>query len=73
MSINDLAAAVEPDPSRIVHVPHIHPQSEIQVLRCDPRLAAEILEWRPEVPLEVGLRRVRDWMAQRLELGVAVQ
>ncbi|HEY3071189.1 MAG TPA: NAD-dependent epimerase/dehydratase family protein [Candidatus Limnocylindrales bacterium] len=73
VSINDLAAAVEADPLRIVHVPHIHPQSEIQVLRCDPRLAAEILEWRPEVPLEVGLRRVRDWMAQRLELGVAVQ
>ena len=32
--------AIEPDPPRIVHVEHIHPQSEIAVLRCDPRAAA---------------------------------
>ena len=31
---------IEPDPARIVHVEHIHPQSEIAVLRCDPRRAA---------------------------------
>ena len=37
VSVNALAALVEPDPARIVHVPHIHPQSEIAVLRCDAR------------------------------------
>ena len=73
VSVNDLAAAIEPDPSKIVHVPHIHPQSEIAVLRCDAREAARVLGWRPEVPLEEGLRRVRTWMADRVAAGVAVR
>ena len=37
VSVNALAAAIESDPTRIEHVEHIHPQSEIAVLRCDPR------------------------------------
>jgi len=57
VSVNDLAAAVEPDPSRIVHVEHIHPQSEIAVLRCDARLARRLLGWQPEVTLTDGLAR----------------
>jgi UDP-glucose 4-epimerase len=73
VSVNDLAAAIEPDPSRIVHVPHIHPQSEIAVLRCDAREAERLLGWRPEVPLDEGLRRVRAWMADRVAAGVAVR
>ena len=40
VSVNELAGLIEPDPARIVHVPHIHPQSEIAVLRCDSRKAA---------------------------------
>src|SRR6185369_3522694 len=39
VSVNDLAALVEPDPAKIDHVDHIHPQSEIAVLRCDSREA----------------------------------
>ena len=73
MSVNELAALVEPDPGRIVHVPHIHPQSEIAVLRCDPRLADELLDWRPTVALPEGLARVRDWMEERLGAGVPVR
>jgi UDP-glucose 4-epimerase len=72
VSVNDLAALIEPDEARIVHVPHIHPQSEIAVLRCDPSLAWELLGWRPERPLDDGLRRVRAWMAERLGTGVPV-
>jgi len=73
VDVNRLAALVEPDPSRIVHVEHIHPQSEIAVLRCDAREAARVLGWRPEVSLEEGLARVRSWMAGRMEAGVAVR
>lgn len=72
VSINDLAAAIEPDDSRIVHVEHIHAGSEIAVLRCDPRRAREVLDWRHEIPLAEGLRRTRDWMAERLAIGLPV-
>jgi len=70
--VNDLAAAIEPDPAKIVHVEHIHPQSEIAVLRCDPSLAGELLGWRPEVDLRGGLGRVRAWIEERLGAGVPV-
>jgi nucleoside-diphosphate-sugar epimerase len=73
VSVNDLAAAIEPDPSRIVHVEHIHPQSEIAVLRCDAREAERVLGWRAEVPLDEGLRWVRTWMAERIGEGIAVR
>lgn len=72
VSVNELAAAIEPEPDRIVHVEHIHPQSEIAVLRSDSRLATELLGWRPQVELGDGLARVRAWMADRLEAGVPV-
>jgi len=72
VSVNALAAAVEPDASRVVHVEHIHPQSEIAVLRCDARLAEELLGWRPQVTLDDGLARTRTWMAGRLEAGIRV-
>jgi UDP-glucose 4-epimerase len=70
ISVNDLAAAIEPDPSRIAHVEHIHPQSEIPVLRCDPGLARDLLGWAPSVGLADGLGRVRAWMTERIALGV---
>ena len=73
VSVNDLAAAVEPDAGRIVHVPHIHPQSEIAVLRCDPRRASEVLGWEPQFDLPTGLGRVRDWMASQLATGATVR
>ncbi len=72
VSVNDLAAAIERDPSRVVHVEHIHPQSEIAVLRSDPRRAGEVLGWHAEVTLQDGLARTREWMAERLALGQAV-
>ncbi|HEY7937592.1 MAG TPA: NAD-dependent epimerase/dehydratase family protein [Candidatus Limnocylindrales bacterium] len=72
VSINALAAAIEPDPGRIRHVEHIHPQSEIAVLRSDSRLASELLGWQPRVSLADGLARVRGWMAGRLEAGIPV-
>ena len=72
VSVNALAALIEPDAARIVHVEHIHPQSEIAVLRCDSRLAREVLGWAPQVALADGLARTRSWMAERLALGLPV-
>jgi nucleoside-diphosphate-sugar epimerase len=72
VSVNALAALVEPDAGRIVHVEHIHPQSEIAVLRCDSRKAREVLGWAPQIPLAEGLARTRSWMAERLALGLPV-
>ena len=72
VSVNELAATVEPDPSRIVHAAHIHPQSEIAVLRCDARLADKVLGWRPQVSLAEGLAATRAWMAERLAAGERV-
>ncbi len=72
VSVNELAARIEPDPGRIVHVEHIHPQSEIAVLRCDPRLAGKLLGWQPRVDLDDGLARVRTWMDARLAAGATV-
>ena len=73
VSVNELAAAVEPDAARIVHVEHIHPQSEIAVLRCDAREAERTLGWRPEVSLEDGLGRVRAWMTERIAAGIPIR
>ena len=72
VSVNDLAALIEPDASRIVHVEHIHPQSEIAVLRCDSRKARKVLGWAPEVSITDGLARTREWMAERLAIGLPV-
>jgi UDP-glucose 4-epimerase len=72
VAVNELAAAIEGDPSRIVHVDHIHPQSEIPILRCDARRAAAVLGWRSEVSLAEGLGLTRAWMAERLGLGQPV-
>jgi UDP-glucose 4-epimerase len=70
VSVNSLAATIEPDPARIVHVQHIHPQSEIPILRCDPTRARQLLGWTPTVGLGEGLVRVRTWMAERAALGI---
>jgi nucleoside-diphosphate-sugar epimerase len=72
VTINELAALIEPEASRVVHAPHIHPQSEIAVLRADSRRAGAILGWKPQVTLAEGLARTRTWMAARLEAGLRV-
>ena len=63
VSINELAYLICKDKKRIKHVPHIHPQSEIQKLLCNYDKARVILGWQPQVSLEEGIARTRDWIA----------
>ena len=68
VSVNALAAMVEPDPAKIVHVPHIHPPSEIMKLLCDSRKAKELLGWSPRIGLEQGLQLTREWIDKNPQL-----
>jgi UDP-glucose 4-epimerase len=62
ISINDLARLVMPDASKIKHIPHIHPQSEIQKLLCNYDKAKHLLGWEPQVSLEEGIQYTEKWI-----------
>jgi nucleoside-diphosphate-sugar epimerase len=64
ISINDLAELVASKDTDIEHVEHHHPQSEVQKLLCDPTKAKERLGWEPQVPLEEGVNRLREWLRE---------
>jgi UDP-glucose 4-epimerase len=66
ISINDLALLICGNKSKIKHVKHHHPQSEIAKLLCDYSKAKSLLNWSPETTLEVGIRKTMDWMAARV-------
>ena len=68
VSVNELASLIEPNPAKIVHVPHIHPQSEIMKLLCDSRKAGELLGWSPQIDLPHGLRLTREWIEKNPQL-----
>jgi len=61
-SINQLANIICDDPSRILHVPHIHPQSEIMRLQADNFNAMKLLDWRPKIFLKEGLQKSEQWI-----------
>jgi len=65
ISVNDLAAAICRDNSRIRHVPHIHPQSEIPRLVCDRTKAKRLLGWEPRTSLEEGIEKTRAFIRDR--------
>lgn len=67
ITVNDLAkltleTAPKKTKSRIKHVKHIHPQSEIKKLLGDYSLARELLGWNPSTSLKTGVSRTRDWI-----------
>lgn len=66
ISINKLAEMVCPDKSRIEHIPHIHPQSEIMKLVCDYSKSQKELGWEPKTSLTEGLKKTMDWMRSTL-------
>jgi len=65
ISVADLAHLICDDPTRVRHVPHIHPQSEIARLRGNSERARRILGWCPLVSLLEGIRLTRDWITAR--------
>lgn len=67
VTINELAEIISQGIVRIEHVPHIHPQSEIAKLKCDPHKAKERLNWEPKTSLEVGVSKLREWMNDEIQ------
>ena len=45
---------------QIRHVPHIHPQSEIMKLLCNPKKAKELLGWEARFSLEEGIEITKN-------------
>ncbi|MCJ7720068.1 MAG: GDP-mannose 4,6-dehydratase, partial [Candidatus Hadarchaeum sp.] len=63
ISINDLALMICNDKSKIKHVSHPHPQSEIRKLVCNYSKAKKILGWKPKTSLREGIKRTTQWLA----------
>lgn len=59
VTINDLASLICNEKSRIKHVQHIHPQSEIPKLVCDRSKAKRMLGWEPKTSLVDGIAKTR--------------
>jgi nucleoside-diphosphate-sugar epimerase len=64
ISINELAELVASDGTEITHVEHHHPQSEVQKLLCNPEKTNDLLGWEPDVSLEAGIERLRQWLQE---------
>ena len=62
IAVNELAYMIVKDKSRMKHVKHHHPQSEIMKLQCDNSKTKEILKWDPVTNLEEGLKKTEEWM-----------
>lgn len=62
ITIKNLAKLIIGDESRIRHVDHIHPQSEIQKLLCNSSKAKGLLGWEPSVSLEEGIQLTEQWV-----------
>jgi UDP-glucose 4-epimerase len=62
ISINALAELISDNQVPIVHVPHIHPQSEIQKLLCNSKKAEERLGWTSKISIEEGIKKTEQWI-----------
>ncbi len=69
IDINDLAMVVMGDESRIKHIEHHHPQSEIQKLVCDSTKAKSMLNWTPRTTLKEGIDKLEAWMLEEMKDG----
>jgi nucleoside-diphosphate-sugar epimerase len=62
ISINSLADLISENQVSIQHIPHIHPQSEIQKLLCHSGKAERVLGWKPKISIEEGIKRTEAWI-----------
>lgn len=62
ITINELAQLICPNPEKIEHVKHHHPQSEISKLQCDNSRAMELIGWKPKTSLKEGIQKTKDWI-----------
>lgn len=65
VTINELAKIISNGRSKINHVEHIHPQSEIMKLKCNYNKAKEIMDWKPEYTLEKGIVETENWIKSK--------
>jgi len=77
VSIDELAAIVLSVAGREdLTLTHVRGPEGVRGRCSDSRLAAEVLGWRPETPLEIGISRTYSWIARQLgeppPRGVAV-
>ncbi len=63
VSINKLAETIETNKENIKHIKHIHPQSEIMKLLCNPAKAKQILDWEPKTSLDQGIEKTKQWLS----------
>lgn len=62
ISINELALLIGKDKTKIRHITHIHPQSEIQKLLCNPGKAYNVLSWKSKTGIEEGIAKTEKWI-----------
>ena len=66
VSINNLAELICKGKMMIEHVPHHHPQAEIQKLVCDYSKAKKLLGWEPKTDINEGIEKTMKWINDNL-------
>ena len=68
VSINELAYKIAQDHKKIVHVKHLHPQSEINRMLCNCEKAKK-LGWKNKTGLNEGLVLTEKWLKEKQGLA----
>jgi len=62
VTVNELSEIISKGRTKVNHVRHIHPQSEIMKLKCNYNKAKELMNWEPEFTLEQGVEETEQWI-----------
>lgn len=69
ITITDLAKLIAGNVEKIKYVSHIHPQSEINKLLCNPLYAEKLIGWKPKVSLSCGIFNTENFIKKNLLRG----